>query len=150
MSENNKDQKPADKVEQSTTEKPKKSNIEIHNEKKREEVKQDLSNAKDEVLEVEKQFLETLKGRASEEAKAYAKIFEDKDDIKSALLILQEHDKNQKPAPNTPSIPQPIGISKVGLAKYMKYVPGSEKISWEIPASVLLDPEKNKKLGEYN
>ena len=30
----------------------------------------------------------------------------------------------------------------------MKYLPGSEKIEWEIPAEVLLDPEKNKKLME--
>ena len=37
---------------------------------------------------------------------------------------------------------------RVGLTKYMKYKEGSEKISWEIPITEIMDPEKNKKLGE--
>ena len=149
MSENNKDEKPTEKSVDSTEEKPKKTNIEIYNEKKREETKQDLETAKDKILDVERDFLETLKGIASPQARTYAKIFEEKNDIKSALLVLQEDVKNQKPMPNMPGIPQPTGIPKVGLAKYMKYTPGIDKISWEIPMSELLDPEKNKKLGEY-
>ena len=100
---------------------------------------------KDEVLKIKEQFLETLIARADVRTKALI----DKLDIDSKILVLQENEKQQKPLPNTPSIPTPTGMPKVGLAKYMKYVPGSEKISWEIPASVLLDPKKNKKLGEY-
>ena len=110
---------------------------------------QSTSTPPKEPLQVEKDFLETLKAIASPQAKGYAKIFEDKGDIKSAILVLQEDVKNQKPMPNMPGIPQPTGIPKVGLAKYMKYTPGIDKISWEIPMSELLDPEKNKKLGEY-
>ena len=149
MSENNKEIVPTDKPVDSTGEVPKKTNIELYNERKQDEVKQDLDTAKTEVLDVEKNFLDTLKAIASPQARGYAKIFEDKGDIKSALIVLQEDVKNQKPMPNTSSIPQPVGMPKVGLAKYMKYRPGSEKISWEIPMSVVLNPEKNKKLGEY-
>ena len=72
-------------------------------------------------------------------------------DPDSKLLVLKENIKQiaAHPAPNNPSIPNPTGQPKVGLAKYMKFVPGSDKIEWNIPASVLLDPIKNKKLGEY-
>ena len=149
MSENNKEKVLTETVVDSTEESSKKTNIELYNERKREEVKQDLEIAKTEVLDVEQNFLDTLKAIASPQAKGYAKIFEDKGDIKSALIVLQEDVKNQKPMPNSSSIPQPVGMPKIGLAKYMKYRPGSEKISWEIPASVVLDPEKNKQLGDY-
>lgn len=104
---------------------------------------------KDKIVEMQKQFYETLMATADHKTKGFAKVFYDKGDIDSALVILQENAKNQPPMPNAPTIPTPTGIPKLGLEKYMKYVPGSEKISWEIPASVLLDPEKNKKLGEY-
>jgi len=100
---------------------------------------------KDEVLKIKEEFLESLIARADIRTKALI----DKLDIDSKILVLQENEKQQKPMPNMPGIPTPTGMPKVGLEKYMTYVPGSEKISWEIPASVLLDPEKNKKLGEY-
>lgn len=72
-------------------------------------------------------------------------------DPDSKVLVLKEQIKQlaAHPAPNNPSIPNPTGRPKMGLEKYMKYVPGSDKLEWEIPATVLLDPIKNKKLGEY-
>lgn len=103
----------------------------------------------DKVKGLQQQLLDTLMGGADVRARALAQPFIDKKDLDSAILLLQENAKQQKPAPNTPTIPTPTGTPKPGLEKYMKYVPGSEKISWEIPATVLLDPEKNKKLGEY-
>ena len=100
---------------------------------------------KDEVLKIKKEFLETLLTRADVRTKALI----DKLDIDSKILVLQENEKQQKPLPNSSTIPTPTGMPKPGLEKYMTYVPGSEKISWEIPATVLLDPKKNKQLGEY-
>jgi len=101
------------------------------------------------VQKLQQQLLDTLMSGADVRAKALAQPFIDKKDLDSAILLLQENAKIQTPAPNTPTIPTPTGMPKPGLEKYMRYVPGSDKISWEIPATVLLDPEKNKKLGEY-
>lgn len=103
----------------------------------------------DKVQKLQQQLLDTLLAGADVRAKALAQPFVNKKDFDSAILLLQENAKIQKPAPNMPTIPTPTGTPQPGLAKYMKYVPGSEKISWEIPASELLDPIKNKKLGEY-
>jgi len=129
-----------------TEEKPK-SNIEKYNEKiKVEGIKPKVS---EKVKELQMNLYNTLLANTSPEAKGYAEIMKDKGDMDSAILILQESVKNKKPAPNSSSIPQPVGIPKVGLAKYMRYVPGSDKIEWNIPMSELMDPEKNKQLGDY-
>ena len=102
------------------------------------------------ILGLQKQLLDTLIAGADVKAQALAKPFIDKGDLDSAILLLQENAKIQKPLPNTGSVPTPTGTPQLGMAKYMKYNPGSEKITWEIPASVMLDPKKNKELGEYH
>lgn len=135
-----------EKPSESTEEKPK-SNIEKYNDKvKAEGIKPEVPEG---VLELQKQLYDTLLATATPEAKGYAGVFEKKGDMDSAILILQESAKNKQPAPNTSSLPQPVGVPKIGLAKYMRYVPGTDKISWDIPMSVLMDPKKNKQLGEY-
>lgn len=103
----------------------------------------------DKVEKLQQQLLDNLMATSDVRGKALAQSFIDKGDKDSAILLLQENAKIQKPDPNTPTIPTPTGMPKPGLEKYMKFNPGSEKISWEIPATVLLDPIKNKKLGEY-
>jgi len=103
------------------------------------------STEKDKVLDLKEQLLDTLMARADVRTKTII----EKLDIDSKIIVLKENETQQKPMPNAPTIPQPIGMPKLGLQKYMKFVPGSEKISWSIPASVLLDPIKNKQLGEY-
>jgi len=103
------------------------------------------STEKDEVSDIKNQLLDSLLVRADVRTKTII----EKLDIDSKILVLRENEKQQTPMPNAPTIPQPIGMPKLGLQKYMKYTPGSEKISWSIPASVLLDPIKNKQLGEY-
>lgn len=134
----------------STEENPPLSNIEKYNAKVKEEgIKPDIPKK---VLELQTNLYDTLLATATSEAKGMSKIFKDKGDMDSAILILQESRKNNaaKPSPNTSSIPQPVGIPKVGLSKYMKFVPGTDRIEWNIPMSELMDPEKNKKLGDYN
>ena len=49
---------------------------------------------------------------------------------------------------NNPSIPKPTGEGRLRIERFMNYVPGSDKIQWNIPMSEVMDPEKNKKLGE--
>lgn len=49
---------------------------------------------------------------------------------------------------NNPSVPRPLGSKRLKIEKYMKYVPGTDKIEWNIPMSELMNPEKNKSLGE--
>ena len=147
MSEEEKD---PENTSNPTEEKPQ-SNIEKYNEKvKAEGIKPKVS---EKVLELQTNLYNTLLETAPQHSKGYADIMKKKGDMDSAILILKEGIKNEKaksPAPNTSSIPQPVGIPKTGLAKYMTYVPGTDKISWSIPMSELMDPEKNKKLGDYN
>ena len=49
---------------------------------------------------------------------------------------------------NNPSIPKPTGEGRLQIERFMKYVPGTDKIQWDIPMSEVMDPEKNKKLGQ--
>ena len=147
MSENKEGQQPIEDVVSPTEEIKEKTNIEKYNEKRKTEVKEDIESAEDRAEAFRDELIETLKSRADKRTLTLIKSL-DKD---SQLVVLKENEKQnlKNPMPNMPGIPNPVGAPKIGLAKYMKFVPGSDKISWEIPATVLLDPEKNKKLGEY-
>jgi len=93
------------------------------------------------------ELIQSLENQADYQTKEIIKDL----DPESKLLVLKARvELNKKhPSPNTSSIPTPVGNVKMGIEKYMKFVPGSGKIEWSIPASVILDPIKNKKLGEF-
>lgn len=63
-------------------------------------------------------------------------------------IILEK--RKSRPGANRGSLPTPVGVgeSKYGIDRYMKIDPDKHEIHMEIPFSVLMDPEKNKKLGE--
>lgn len=70
--------------------------------------------------------------------------------IQNALIAQTTATPNQT-APNTPILGIPIGgARKRGIDKYLTIDPERHEINLSIPASVVFDPEKNKKLGEYN
>ena len=78
-------------------------------------------------------------------------------DGKSKLLILKNRLRAQKEAPpprgsNAPitPLPKPIGQSneKFGLDDYIVFDEVKNEIRMEFPLDTLLDPEKNKRLGE--
>ncbi len=87
-------------------------------------------------------------------------------DVKSALIVLkaklrniqlqqQEQEKMGAKADKTSNtsilpIPAPIGQNKkqFGLDPYITFDTVKDEIRMEIPWDVLMDPEKNKKLGE--
>lgn len=79
-------------------------------------------------------------------------------DLKSQFIVLTNAAKNlpeQKQA-NTPIIPIPLGGQKGKrvIDKYLTITPNLSnpklsEINLEIPASVALNPEKNKKLGDW-
>lgn len=78
-------------------------------------------------------------------------------DAKSKLLILKNRLRAQKETPpprgsNAPiiPIPKPIGQSneKFGLDDYIVFDDVKNEIRMEFPLDTLLDPEKNKRLGE--
>lgn len=78
-------------------------------------------------------------------------------DAKSKLLILKNRLRAQKETPpprgsNAPiiPIPKPIGQSneKFGLDDYIEFDEVKNEIRMEFPLDTLLDPEKNKRLGE--
>ena len=78
-------------------------------------------------------------------------------DAKSKLLILKNRlraQKEQKPSrgSNAPILPnpRPIGQSneKFGLDDYIVFDDVKNEIRMEFPLDTLLDPEKNKRLGE--
>jgi len=81
-------------------------------------------------------------------------------DTKSALLILKNRLKNmqeaipEKPSrgSNAPILPNPSPIGqntkKFGLDPYIVFDDVKDEIRMEIPWDVLMDPEKNKALGE--
>ena len=79
-------------------------------------------------------------------------------DINSQFIVLTNAAKNlpeQKQA-NTPIIPIPLGGRKARqvIDKYLTITPNLtnprlSEINLEIPGSVALDPEKNKKLGDW-
>ena len=82
-------------------------------------------------------------------------------DIKSALIVLKaklknmqlhvEPDKPDKTG-NSPILPLPAPIGqnnkKFGLDPYITFDKVKDEIRMEIPWDVLMDPEKNRKLGE--
>ena len=78
-------------------------------------------------------------------------------DDKSKLLILKNRQRAQKEQPpprgsNAPILPnpKPIGQSneKFGLDDYIELDEVKNEIRMEFPLDTLLDPEKNKRLGE--
>ena len=81
-------------------------------------------------------------------------------DVKSAIMVLKAKLRNaqlQEPtkpnrAPNSPILPspKPIGQNKkqFGIDPYIVFDDAKNEIRMEIPWDVLMNPEKNKALGE--
>ena len=81
-------------------------------------------------------------------------------DNKSALIVLRNKQKNDQLNPEPPTSrasnssilpnPAPIGQNKkqFGLDPYIEFDDVKNEIRMEIPWDVLMDPEKNRKLGE--
>ena len=66
------------------------------------------------------------------------------------LQILENYKKSKSRSPNTPIINQPTsyGQKKFGIDPYITFDKVKGEIKMQIPIEELLDPEKNKKLGE--
>lgn len=107
-----------------------------------------------------KDFVETLQNTLRGRVPQYLLDATKDMDLKSAYIVLKTHSENLQDVkgtdPNTPIIPLPLGgqRSKREIDKYLtiSIVPGNPKkneINLEIPGSVALDPEKNKKLGDW-
>jgi hypothetical protein len=81
-------------------------------------------------------------------------------DPKSAILVLKAKMRNQQIQEPTTTIrpsnssiltsPKPIGqsVKKYGIDDYIKFDLVKNEITMEIPMDTLMDPEKNRKLGE--
>lgn len=122
----------------------KKSNIEIYNEEKYKKSQNRVQVEKDRNKELLDELLTTYKSRADKQT---IEIIKDLD-IESQIKVLKAREKTKAPDPNTPSIPTPVGPVKNGLEKYItKHNPWSGELEYQIPASVLMNPEKNKQLG---
>ena len=143
------DEKPTEEIEKPTEEKKgkkkKPNNIAIYNQERLKRASQKVQDEKKKSEELLQELLKVYKSRADKETVAVIKDLA----IEDQITVLKAKEKNKPPEPNTPSIPTPVGAVKTGLEKYLKiHNPYTGELQWEIPASVLLNPEKNKKLGE--
>jgi len=147
------EEKPTEELEETTeaapTEKRKKTNIEIYNEEKLKRAGKRVQNEKDKSKLLLEELVKSYKSRADKETIAIIKDLALEDQL-TVLKAKEKTEKTKAPEPNTGSIPTPLGPVQSGLEKYMKFNQYTGEISWIIPASVLLNPEKNKKLGEMN
>lgn len=123
------------------------SNIEIHNLKKK--LTAEAQIEADKKVETSEKKTDAFLLEAIEARKLHAPPYIlnliEKLDPASQLEVLKAHaDKNKDP--NGSSLPTPIGRVKNALEEYMTYNPANDKLSWTIPASVLMNRNNNKKL----
>jgi hypothetical protein len=121
------------------------TNIEKYNAARKvelEKVKVKESKTKD--RETKKYLKEAIEARKAHAPKYVLNLIENLDP-KSQLEVLKAHDERQ-PDPNVSSIGVPIGREKDPLEQYMNFNPNKDTIEWNIPASELMDRNKNKKL----
>ena len=127
--------------------KPKLTNIEIHNIKKK--VKEEVVAEKDKEIEskdkeVDKFLLEAIEARKLNAPQYVLALIKDLDPASQLLVLKTNSERNADP--NTSSIGVPIGRQKMPLEEYMVYNQSKDKIEYNIPASVLMNPKNNKKL----
>lgn len=107
-----------------------------------------------------KNFVETLQNTLRGRIPQYLLDATKEMDLTSAYAVLKAHSENlQEPKgtdPNTPIIPLPLGGQrrKQVIDRYLTITtnpsnPKLNEITLDIPASVALNPEKNKKLGDW-
>ena len=130
-------------TEEKPVSKPKKTNIEIYNEERIKRAGKKVINEKEKSKLLLEELVKSYKSRADKETVAIIKDLA----LEDQLVVLKAKEKQKPPEPNTSSIPTPMGPIKTGLEKYMKFNQYTGEIEWRIPASELLNPEKNKKLG---
>ena len=121
------------------------TNIEKYNAARKvelEKVQVKESKAKD--RETKKYLKEAIEARKAH-APQYVLNLIEKLDPASQLEVLKAHDERQ-PDPNVSSIGVPIGREKDPLEQYMAFNPSKDTIEWNIPASELMNQDKNKKL----
>lgn len=126
---------------------PQLSNIELFNLKKK--LKEEVVEETDKVIESKDKKVDAFLKEAIEARKINAppyilNIIESLDP-ESQLVVLKAHaEKNADP--NISTLGVPIGKEKHPLEEYMIYNVNKDTINYSIPASVLMDPKKNKKL----
>ena len=136
----------AEEIEQpEQPEKKELTNIEKYNVARKEEAKK--TKAKEEKAQERK--LKSYLKEAIESRKAHAPQYVlnliEKLDPESQLEVLKAHDE-RRADPNVSTLGVPIGRVKNPLEEYMDYNPTKDRIDYNIPASVLMNNEKNKKL----
>ena len=144
INEKNKD---SESTETPPIPKPKLTNIEIHNIKKK--VKEEVVAEKDKEIkskdkEVDKFLLEAIEARKLNAPQYVLALIKDLDPASQLLVLKTNSERNADP--NTSSIGTPIGRQKMPLEEYMVYNQSKDKIEYNIPASVLMNPKNNKKL----
>lgn len=149
MSEQNTDNTDPEPTPTPPSEKRDLTNIEKYNLKKRMEaqIKEAEDQKKAEKAEAKKSdvFLkEALEARKFNAPQYVLDLIEGLDP-ESQLMVLKAHADKIKD-PNQSSIPVPIGREKEPLEEYMIFNPTKETIEYNIPASVLMNPNKNKRL----
>lgn len=123
------------------------TNIEKYNIEKAVKVKVEAEKdkeikSKDKTINI---FLQEAIDARKLQAPQYVLNLLEKLDPESQLAVLKAHsEKNADP--NTSSIGRPIGRDKDPLEEYMDYNPNKDTITYNIPASVLMNPKKNKTL----
>ena len=127
--------------------KPELTNIEKYNLKKK--VTEEVEAEKAEVIKDKDKEINAFLKEAIEARKINAPLYVlnliEKLDPQSQLEVLKAHSEKNVTA-NMSSIGVPIGRDKNPLEEYMTYNPTNDKISYEIPASVLMNSKNNKKL----
>jgi len=110
---------------------------------------------KDQTVPTDDKYLEELVKTYKEVTKMDPKLLEGLD-TKNQYLILKNAMKDKKPDPNMKLYtPTSTGKVMLGIDEFMKVDEksfkdkGFGKVEINIPASVLFDPEKAKKLGQY-